>query len=65
MTCKAQKFSSYVEDFQDFYHNSDVDEVYSFYPVLISVKEHTENLLKSWEDNPVLLKVNTNLKFEF
>ncbi|XP_065212438.1 midasin [Planococcus citri] len=57
MTCKAQKFSSYVEDFQDFYHNSDVDEVYSFYPILIKVKEHTENLLKSWEDNPVLLKI--------
>lgn len=62
MTSKAQKFSSYLEDFQDFYHNSDVDEVYTFYPILMNVREHTEKLLKSWEDNPVLLKVKILLK---
>lgn len=53
----AHKFTE-KDKFSDFYHSPDVEQVALFYPILIRVRDQAENLLKTWEDHPVLSKVD-------
>ncbi len=44
----------------DFYHTSDAEEVSIFYPVLIRIRKHAEELLEQWDNNPVLSSVSAS-----
>lgn len=52
----AEKFST-NEELSDFYHTNDVEQISLFFPILLRIRNHAENLLKMWEDHPVLNSV--------
>ncbi|KAK7603581.1 hypothetical protein V9T40_003580 [Parthenolecanium corni] len=56
MSDVAAKFTE-NDKFADFYHSPDVEQVALFYPILMRVRDQAEDLLKMWEDHPVLTKV--------